>query len=182
MERFILFIILSLPVIILSWRSLFNRKSHGFYRFFSWECILWLFVSNYKYWFDDPFSMKQIISWVFLVCSAYLIITGVLLMKKLGKPQRNRDNKTLYQFEQTSELIDKGIFSYIRHPLYSSLLLLTWGIYFKHTTYILLVVALLSTVFLYLTALYDEKECIKIFGDRYKEYMKQTKRFIPFVV
>lgn len=182
MEILIVFGILSLPVIIISWRTLFNIKSHGFYRFFSWECIIWLFVTNYKFWFDNPFSIKQIFSWIFLLFSGYLIITGVILMKKIGKSGKNRDEKTLYQFEKTSELIDQGIFKYIRHPLYSSLLFLTWGIFLKNTTDLLLFVALLSTAFLYITAIFDENECIKFFGDKYSEYMKRSKRFIPFII
>ena len=40
-------VILSFPVIILSWRTLFSVKSHGFYRFFSWECIIWIFNLNW---------------------------------------------------------------------------------------------------------------------------------------
>ena len=122
MERLIFFGILSLPVIILSWRTLFNIKSHGFYRFFSWECILWLFVTNYKFWFDNPWSIKQLFSWTFLLFSGYLITEGVILMKRIGKPGKDRNKKDLFQFEETSELIDKGIFKYIRHPLYSSLI------------------------------------------------------------
>jgi protein-S-isoprenylcysteine O-methyltransferase Ste14 len=182
MERLIVFGILSVPVITISWRTLFKIKSHGFYRFFSWECIIWLFVTNYKFWFDNPFSINQIFSWIFLLFSGYLIITGVILMKKKGKPRKERDVKALYEFEKTSELIDSGIFSYIRHPLYSSLLFLTWGIFLKNITDSLFVVALLSTVFLYLTAIFDEKECIKYFGDQYSEYMKRSKRFIPFIL
>ena len=182
MERLILFVILSLPIIYLSWQTIFNIKSHGFYRFFSWECILWLLVSNYKYWFIDVLSTKQIFSWIFLFISAYLIIAGVILLKKKGKPVSNRDEKELYQFEKTSELIDNGIFKYIRHPLYSSLLFLTWGIFLKNTTNPLLIVAVVSSLFLFLTAVSDEKECIKYFGNQYSEYMKRTKRFIPFVL
>lgn len=182
MEKLILFGILTLPVIFISWRTLFNIKSHGFYRFFSWECIIWLLVNNYKLWFDNPFSTKQIFSWIFLIFSGYLVIAGVILIKKIGKPEKNRDEKTLYQFEKTSELIDKGIFKYIRHPLYSSLIFLTWGIFLKNTTKILLFAALLSTGFLYLTAIFDEKECIKFFGDKYSEYMKRSKRFIPYII
>jgi len=82
MEKFILFGVLSLPVIIISWRTLFGIKSHGFYRFLSWECIIWLFVSNVKYWFENPFDLKQIFSWIFLILSAYLVITGVIFLKK----------------------------------------------------------------------------------------------------
>jgi len=182
MVRIIIFVILSIPIIIVSWRTLFNIKSHGFYRFFSWECIVLLFATNYKYWFDNPFTIKQIFSWTFLIISAYLIIVGVILMKKIGKPEKNRNKKTLYQFEQTTELIDKGIYKYIRHPLYSSLLFLTWGIFLKNPTFELLFVTILSTIFLYLTAIFDEKECIIFFGNKYTEYMKRSKRFIPYLI
>ena len=182
MERFIIFGIISLPIVYLSWQTLSTIKSHGFFRFFSWECILWLFLSNYKFWFADALGFKQILSWIFLFVSAYLIIAGLILMKKRGKPEKSRDDKALYQFEKTSELIDTGIFKYIRHPLYSSLLFLTWGIFLKNTTNMLLIVSLASSVFLYLTAIFDEKECIQYFGSQYREYMKRSKRFIPFVL
>jgi protein-S-isoprenylcysteine O-methyltransferase Ste14 len=181
MIKFIIFGFLSILVIILSWRSLFNLKSHGFYRFLSWECMIWLLSCNYKFWFTDPFGIRQLLSWTFLIVSAFMILAGVIMMRKIGKPARDRNDKTLYRFEQTSQLVDRGIFNYIRHPLYASLLFLTWGIYLKHITLPLLVVALLSTVFLYLTAIADEKECMVYFGDSYKDYMKRSKRFIPYL-
>lgn len=155
MENWILFALLSIPVIILSWRTLFNEKSHGFYRFFSWECIVWLFSSNYSFWFDNPFGVSQLFSWSFLLIAVYLAVAGVVLLKTIGKPKKDRKENSLFQFEKTSELVDRGIFKYIRHPLYSSLLFLTWGIFLKNTTGLLFVVAMLSTVFLYFTAISD---------------------------
>ena len=182
MNRFILFGILSVPVVIVSWRSLFSFQVHGFYRFLSWECIIWLFVSNYSYWFRDPWSLNQVVSWIFLIVCSYMVIAGAILLKKLGRQEKTRDDKALFQFEKTSELVDHGIYKYIRHPLYSSLLFLTWGIFMKHTTYFLLFIAILSTAFLFITAIFDEKECIQYFGEKYREYMKRSKRFIPFII
>jgi len=182
MESLIVFGILSVPIIVVSRRTLFNPKSHGFYRFFSWECIIWLLASNFSFWFDEPFSVKQIISWILLIYSIYPVVAGSIQLKKTGKPNKIRDEKTLYQFEKTSELVDTGIFKYIRHPLYSSLIFLTWGIFLKNTTGLLFLVALLSTVFLYVTALFDEKECIQYFGKKYNEYMTRSKMFIPYLV
>lgn len=182
MNRLIIFLILSIPVILISRRTIFDYKSHGFYRFFSWECIIWLIATNYKYWFRDPFSINQLFSWIFLIVSAYLVIIGVILMKKMGKPKNDRNEKSLYQFEKTTELIEQGIFKYIRHPLYSSLIFLTWGILLKSTSFELLVVSIISTLFLYLTAIFDEKECIHFFGDKYIEYMKRSKMFIPYLI
>lgn len=182
MDRFIIFGVLSLPVIFLSRRTLFNLKSHGFYRLFSWESIIWLLINDYSFWFDHPLVIRQIFSWIFLFVSIYFVTAGTKRLKKAGKPASNRDASELYNFEKTTELVDSGIFKFIRHPLYSSLLFLTWGIFLKNPTFSLLPVALLSSAFLFATALADEKECIQYFGYPYKEYMNRSKRFIPFVL
>ena len=182
MEKLIIYGILSVPILIISRKTLFNFRSHGFYRVFSWECILWLFVSNYRFWFENAFGFRQIFSWIFLCLGAYLVVSGVIWLKKAGKPTKTRDEDLLFEFEKTSELVDTGIFKYIRHPLYSSLIFLTWGIYLKNVTLPLFIVAISSTIFLYLTAVFDEKECIAYFGDKYTHYMKRTKRFIPFLL
>ena len=181
MSKLIVFGILCLLVIIISLRTLFNTKSHGFYRFFSWICMSWLFASNYTFWFVQPLSMNQIISWILLIYSVYLVIAGMLLIKKIGKPNSTRDEKNLFGFEKTTELIETGVFMYIRHPLYSSLIFVTWAIFLKNPTPPLFIIALLSTNFLYFTSRFDEKECISYFGDKYKEYMKRTKMFIPYL-
>ena len=182
MEKILIFGLLSIPIIGLSWRTLFDLKSHGFYRFFAWECILWLFASSYRQWFTDPFSVKQIFSWVFLCISIYMVVSGVLLLKKAGKPTGDRDDKNLYEFEKTSELVDTGIFRYIRHPLYSSLIFLAWGIFLKNPGIELFLISVIATILLFLTALSDEKECIIVFGDRYRDYMRRSKRFIPYII
>jgi len=181
MTTLILFGILSVLIIVISWRTVFNTKSHGFYRFFSWECMAWLMTCNYKYWFTDPFSISQIFSWALLLYASYLVIAGMILIKRIGKPNPVRDEKNLFGFEKTTELIDTGVFKLIRHPLYASLIFVTLAVYLKHPTVPLFITALISTNFLYITSKFDEKECIRYFGDKYINYMKQTKMFIPFI-
>lgn len=182
MNHLILFLILSIPIILFSWRTLLRFKSHGFYRFISWESIAWIFTINYKYWFTDPLSILQIISWILLLVSIYMVLAGVLMLRKKGKPAREREDESLYLFEKTSALVKEGIYRYIRHPLYSSLLFLTWGIYLKNPDIILLPAAAVSTISLVITAILDEKECKIFFGAEYLEYMKRTRRFIPFII
>ncbi len=182
MDKVILFIALSLPVIFFSKQSLFDFSSHGFTRFYSWECIIALFVLNYEQWFKEPFSVTQIISWILLIISLWFVITGVVLLRKARKPGIVRVDEKLFRFEKTTELVTTGIYKYIRHPLYSSLLLLTWGIWFKQPGMITALIALLSTVLLWFTAKRDEKECLNYFGESYREYMTRTKRLIPFVL
>lgn len=182
MDKYILFGILSLALILISWRSLARVRSHGFFRLISWECILWLFISNVPHWFEDPFAITQIISWIFLFFSAYLVLAGAITLKRKGKPVKERTDESLYRFEKTSVLVEQGIYRYIRHPLYASLLFLSWGICLKQVTPWLTLVAGLSTVCLYLTAIIDEKECIAFFGAEYRDYMKRSKMFIPFIL
>jgi protein-S-isoprenylcysteine O-methyltransferase Ste14 len=182
MDKVILFIALSIPVILLSRKSLFDFKSHGFTRFFSWECIIALFVINYEGWFMEPFSAVQIISWLMLSISLYLVTESVIRFRKASRNGIRRVDEKLYRFEKTTELVTKGIYRYIRHPMYSSLLFLTWGIWFKQPLLVTFPVALLSSLLLWLTARRDEKECISYFGDSYRGYMSSTKRFIPFIL
>ena len=76
-------------------------------------------------------------------------------------------------------LITNGIYSYIRHPMYLSVILMGLGMaiffntFFKWIIFILLVLVMLVKMF-YEEKLWSKNKC-------YKEYMKKTKRLIPFV-
>lgn len=181
MEKWTAFLALSIPLVIISRKSILKPGSHGFYRFFGWEGLLCLTIRNIRYWFQDPFSIPQVISWVFLFYALYLVIAGVLLLHRKGNAHAERDDPALYSFEKTTELVDTGIYKYIRHPLYASLLFLTWGVFLKHPAPLLVAATLFSSVMFYLTARRDEKECVGYFGDAYNDYMKKTKMFVPFV-
>ncbi len=178
----IVFIVLSIPVVILSWRTLFSFRNHGLYRFVAWECILWLAVKNYSYWFTEPFSLSQILSWAFLFYALYLAVAGAILLRHIGKADTERKDGTLYAFEKTTQLVETGLYRYIRHPLYASLVFLAWGVLFKHTDYVLIIIAAVASVFLFITMKIEEKENIRYFGESYRDYISRTKMFIPFLV
>ena len=74
-----------------------------------------------------------------------------------------------------------GAFKYIRYPFYSSLLLLAWGVFFKHPSWVASGVVLGATAFLLATAKVEEVENVRYFGAAYRTYMRHTKMFIPFV-
>ncbi|NIQ77767.1 MAG: isoprenylcysteine carboxylmethyltransferase family protein, partial [Anaerolineae bacterium] len=68
------------------------------------------------------------------------------------------------------------------HPLYSSLLLLTWGVFLKNPSWAGCGLALGATAFLLATAKVEEAENVRYFGAAYRTYMRQTKMFIPFLL
>jgi protein-S-isoprenylcysteine O-methyltransferase Ste14 len=83
--------------------------------------------------------------------------------------------------ETTTQLVTTGAFKDIRHPLYSSLLLLAWGVFFKHPSWGAGGVVVGATALLLATAKVEEVENIRYFGAAYRAYMQRTKMFIPFV-
>ncbi|MEI6876209.1 MAG: isoprenylcysteine carboxylmethyltransferase family protein [Spirochaetota bacterium] len=177
-----IFTISTITIGFISRASLASPRSHGFTRFLSWEAILCLFVLNLDGWFTDPFSWHQVLSWTLLAGSLVPLVLGVAKLKEQGRQEEgNREDSSLYRFEKTTRLVTDGIYGYIRHPLYSSLLLLVLGIFLKAPSLEGGGVMVVACILLIITALRDERECREYFGDGYRDYMKRTKRFIPFL-
>jgi len=180
-HKVILFVLATICITWVSRSSLRDVLFHGFYRFFAWETILILFLVNMNYWFVDPFSLRQIISWSFLIVSLMLIYQGVQLLRRKGGLDQERNDPALVGIEKTTELVTTGVYHYIRHPFYSSLLFLGWGILLKNVNWIGILLAVLTTILLIITAKKEEIENIQFFGENYQEYMKRTKMFVPFI-
>jgi protein-S-isoprenylcysteine O-methyltransferase Ste14 len=156
------------------WASIKEKRYHGLYRFFSFESILFLLVNNLPIWFVNAFTMPQCLSWLILLISLILALTGFQHLIEKGKPQG--------RFENTSLLITSGIYRYIRHPLYCSLLLLGTGIWLKNPlNYISLALGIVNAVAIYFTAREEEKEMMLRFGEEYRAYMRVSKMFIPYI-
>jgi protein-S-isoprenylcysteine O-methyltransferase Ste14 len=182
MFKLVAFVFLTICLIVISWRSLRAARSHGFYRFFAWEFILALFLLNAEVWFRDPLSWHQLASWFLLFLCLIPLGFGIRSLGRQGKPAKDREGEPqLMAFEKTTALVNTGIYRYIRHPLYSSLLFLAWGIFFKSPGWFGALPAIAATLFLIATAKADEAECIQFFGPEYEKYMKDTKRFVPFL-
>ncbi len=172
MNKLSIFILLSIVLLYVP-RSIFaNMRSHALPRYFLWEMILGLILLNLEVWFVDPFSLRQIASWLLLILSIGIVSTGFITLIKAGRPQG--------QLENTTQLVGKGIYRYIRHPLYASLLCLAAGAFLKNISIQSVILIFLAIVFAILTAQVEEKENIQRFGQSYFTYMQTTKRFIPF--
>jgi len=177
----ILFALGSALIVWWSRKPLSKPGSHGFYRFFAWEAILALLVLNHHIWGDDPYSPHQLTSWLLMLISIALVVVGVLTLKRDGAPGEQRSDGSFYEFEKTTQLVSHGIFAYIRHPMYASLLALAWGAFFQDPSLTGTLCAGVATLALWLTAKTDERECLAYFGEAYARYMQRTKRFIPYL-
>lgn len=172
--KWILFLAVSGGILYLSRHSLGDPKSHGFHRFFAFEAILVLILLQSSTWFQDPLSPFQIFSWLLLSASLLLAIHGFHLLRVIGRPKGG--------FEETTQLVIVGAYKYIRHPLYASLLLLTWGAFFKCPSILSTLLALIASAFLVATARVEEAENLRKFGSAYEAYLKSTRMFLPYLL
>ena len=181
MVRLTVFILCTFLLLRFSWRALKNRDSHGFYRFFVFEAILILGLLNQPYWFHEPFSLVHLFSWFFLLISIFLVIQALSLLKKIGGHRERKNMPENFPFENTVNVVTDGLYRYIRHPMYSSLLFLGWGAFLKHITPVTSVLVILVTLILFVVAKVEENENIEFFGHIYVDYMRSTRMFIPHV-
>jgi protein-S-isoprenylcysteine O-methyltransferase Ste14 len=162
-------------IILFSWfLSIKYERYHGIARFFAFESVFLLTLLNIRIWFVDPFSTRQIASWILMILSIYVLAAGYILLKRKGKSTIN--------FENTSVLVKSGIYKYIRHPLYLSIFLLGTGIMLKDPAPFQIVLGIINLIAVYITARIEENEMKAKFGDEYRSYMNETKMFIPYIL
>ena len=182
MLRATLFIAASAAILPLSWRSLKDVRSHGFYRFFAFELLLGLILWNAPLWWRNPFCWRQRVSYLLGAFSIGLAIEGFRLLRVIGRPVQTRVEGANLAFENTTTLVTVGAYRWIRHPLYASLLALAWSAYLKNPSGLASIAMTLgASGFLLATALAEERENLKRFGAAYAGYKKRTRRFIPFI-
>jgi len=174
MFKVIIFAVVTAGIVFVSRASLRNPRSHGFFRFFAFESILALVLLNLEQWFTNPSSALQIVSWLLLLSSVILAVYGFYLLHTIGRPKAGIENTTV--------LVMVGAYKYIRHPLYASLLLLGWGVFFKDPSLLGGILVVMTSIFLIATAKVEEAENLRKFGSDYAVYMKRTKMFIPFLL
>jgi protein-S-isoprenylcysteine O-methyltransferase Ste14 len=181
MLGWVVFLLCSTGILILSRCALKEHHTYAFPRFFAFEAILGLVVLNAPSWFAHPFSLHQVISWALILCSAIVAILSFRILHTLGAPADSAQDTGKQDFEKTTHLVTTGPYRYIRHPLYTSLLYLAWGIALKQINLVSVFLAFIASLALFLTAVYEEWENLYKFGDEYAAYVRQTGRFLPFI-
>jgi len=90
-----------------------------------------------------------------------------------------RGNRTPFpRPRERSELVQSGIYAQVRHPLYTSVMLASFGWAFIMESWPSLLVALVQVPFFQAKARREERWLCEEFT-AYSDYMKQVPRFIP---
>jgi len=80
-------------------------------------------------------------------------------------------------------VVERGAYRWVRHPSYTAGALLFTGIGLALGNWASLLTLVVSVIVVYgYRVTVEERALVATLGDTYREYMRRTKRFIPFVV
>lgn len=181
-QRLVIFVVGSLLNVIFSWRSLHNVHVHGFYRFFIFEGILVMLLINGAMGPIEISDWLKRMSQFLNALAVVLVVTGVYQLRRSGGYRERETFPANKPFENTERLVTGGIYHYVRHPMYGSLIMFAWGICLGYPTKAGAALAVITTLAAYMAAKVEERENAAHFGDHYVRYMKCTAMFIPFLL
>lgn len=132
------------------------------------------FVSGFL--FGHSTVVISVLSHLLLIIPAVcVLIVGVYL----GAQSHNavfRDTST------QSRVLDTGLYSWVRHPMYLGVLLFCLGFVIASFSMVSLGVWI-CFFFLYDNmAAYEEDDLLRIFGDEYREYQQRVGKWIPHIL
>jgi protein-S-isoprenylcysteine O-methyltransferase Ste14 len=134
--------------------------------------IAWMIDPEWMAWasMPVPLGLRYLGTGLFVVSCALLLWTFQSLGKNLTDTVVTREEHTL---------VAHGPYRWIRHPLYTTVALMTSGISLMAANWLLLAVGPVVFALLVIRTRTEEANLIARFGDGYRTYMERTGRFLP---
>jgi protein-S-isoprenylcysteine O-methyltransferase Ste14 len=114
----------------------------------------------------------------FFTDNPYMLVSGVLVFVA-GVLLVISASKSLGRDVKENKIAISGPYRYIRHPIYTSIYILTTGLGLIFFTWLWYMVMIAFIPLWYLECRKEEKEMIKVHGQEYIDYRKRTGMFLP---
>ena len=153
----------------------FYRLLYNFFSVISFAPILYLTVAlpdRGLYQASPPWSTLMLAG---QGLSALLLLVAVLQTDSLSFVGLRQ----LFEEEKPGELVTKGFYRFIRHPLYTFGLSFLWLSPKVSLNSFILYVSL--TIYILVGAYFEERKLLREFGDEYKAYKSATPMLVPFL-
>lgn len=124
--------------------------------FFNWTTFL---QDGFPSWIQIPLSLFV------LAASAYLAMSGLRIV--FGEVRKQ------------PEVIRKGVFGIVRHPVYFASILFYLGLILSSLSLLSAAIWIFIVLFYYYISRYEEKLLLQKFGPAYEEYKRKVPMLIP---
>lgn len=134
-------------------------------------------------WFDGTFLNERFVpgnAWIVWLGFA-LTIMG-LALTCWARVVLGRNWSGTVQLKQNHELIVRGPYSFVRHPIYTGLLLAFFGSALAIGEWRGLVATVLIGIAFWRKLRLEECWLCELFGDQYRNYMRHVKALVPWVL
>ncbi|MCK4788971.1 MAG: isoprenylcysteine carboxylmethyltransferase family protein [Desulfobacteraceae bacterium] len=112
-----------------------------------------------------PVGVRLLFGILLLIVSGYMAVTGLSIV--FGKQA------------QSQGVIKKGVFSFVRHPIYLSEIILYLGLLVLNISLAAAFIWIIAIFFLHYMSRYEEKLLLVKFGKEYEHYMKEVPMWFP---
>ncbi|MBB4277097.1 protein-S-isoprenylcysteine O-methyltransferase [Rhizobium mongolense] len=112
---------------------------------------------------------------------AVLFAAAMWVFRRTHK-ELGRNWSVTLEIRDQHQLICSGPYAFVRHPMYTSFLLMGLGQAFLLSNWVVGLAGLIGfAVLFFLRVDKEERMMLEIFGPQYRAYMDRTKRIIPFL-
>lgn len=124
---------------------------------------------------DHPASAWSVALGTIIFCAALWIFR--ISHKELG-----RNWSITLEIRERHELVSAGPYALVRHPMYTSFLLMGLGQVFLLPNWVAGISGLIGFAVLFLLRVdKEERMMLESFGSQYRAYMEKTKRIVPYL-
>jgi len=110
----------------------------------------------------------------------FLIVGGIIMI--ISRIQLGKYGTPVVHTGEEHKLVTIGLYKIVRHPMYFGAVFMMLGPYLAFRSIILLIgMAILYFYLLKIRIQFEEETLIGTFGEEYKNYMRRTKKLIPFI-
>lgn len=159
----------------------FDRMYRFSYNFFALSSLYPIVLMLYT--FPDQPLYKISSPWVYLtvIIQSLALIVLVSAVVQTGFSEFiGWDQLSQIGESQPPTLITDGWYAYVRHPLYSGILVFSWLI--PEMTVNRLAVLAIFSLYLFVGAWFEERKLLKDFNPDYAEYKTRVPMFVPRIV
>ncbi|OCP35498.1 protein-S-isoprenylcysteine O-methyltransferase [Ensifer sp. LC163] len=116
------------------------------------------------------------------VVSGTVIFFFALWVFRRTHKELGRNWSITLEIRDKHELISGGPYAFVRHPMYTSFMLMGLGQALLLSNWVAGLAGLLGfAVLFFLRVDKEERMMLEIFGPQYRDYMQRTKRIVPYI-